>query len=781
MNRLCAAVLLFAVLFCLPRSAGAGEPLAAVSESELARIVHEGDGRPLVLVYWASWCVPCRHFREKLEKIRAVYPESELRMLAVSLDRDPGPAMAYLARSPLPYPARIGDAELIKARSGMPVPTTILYRRDGSVERELVGDVSEKDMRRVQIRETIISHFEKEEQNFNMGIKTLSLFFIDEVAKYRMYEDDKDDGHNGEYARMFEEEYDDVVREFRPELEDAAYLAYLNGISPRETHQGYFSIDKRKGKKGRFVESKLNRRTQTSDDTDAYDLIMKDKERLLSLDEPVRFLFSHSALREGWDNPNVFQICMLKPQSESEIRSRQEIGRGLRLCVNQQGERMDESVLGSQVQELNKLTLITDLAFGTFAQALQTGLAEALADRPRKVTPQLFLDKVLVGANGGKVKVTQELAEAIYEDLIVRGYVKRGELTEQYYRDKADGAVQTAEEVRDCTPSVISILSTVFDRHSVALEDAHGNNVTAQADMNKLNSPEFRSLWEKINRKTFYTVSFDSQTLIGTAVEQLNCHLEVSRILLRREYGEQKSQIQSKEQLLQGKGFQAPRTDQTPTGLSQTTRVRYDLVGKLVEETGLTRSTVAQILSGIEPRTFSMFQLNPEEFLLKAGTILNNAKAEAILRNITYDKLDAVYDTDIFLSSAPRGRLGQNAMPVSRCIYDYLIYDSQREQKFARQMEENEAVAMYVKLPKSFFISTPVGRYSPDWAVVLREGTGKHIYFVAETKGSRDAMELRGTERAKIACAKAHFAAISGENVIYDVVTDFDQLLNLAL
>ena len=635
--------------------------------------------------------------------------------------------------------------------------------------------------RRVQIRETIRTHIHREMELYPWGIKVLSLFFIDEVSKYRLYEDDGDDGRNGEYARMFEEEYESVLRELRPEIEDAAYLAYLDSIPPPKTHQGYFSIDRRKGKKGRFVEGKLDRRTQTSEDADAFDLIMRDKERLLSLDEPVRFLFSHSALREGWDNPNVFQICTLKPQSESEIRSRQEIGRGLRLCVNQQGERMDESVLGDQVQELNKLTLITDMAFGSFAQALQSGLAENLADRPQKVGPQLFLDRVLIGPAGEKIKVTRELAEAIYEDLIVRGYVRRGELTEQYYRDRDNGTVQTAGEAAGCAASVISILSTVFDRHSINLEDAHGNNVTAQADCKKLNSRQFQSLWEKINRKTFYTVSFDSSALIQSAAEQLDQNLEIARILLKKEYGEQNTQLESREQLLQGGGFHSIRTDQTLAGQPRAVQMRYDLVGKLVEETGLTRSTVSHILARIAPRTFSLFRLNPEEFLIKAGAIINGAKAEAVLHNITYDKLDAVYDTDIFLSSAPRGRLGQNAMPVNRCIYDYLIYDSQRERNFAQQMEKNEAVALYVKLPKAFFISTPVGRYSPDWAVVLREERRKHIYFVAETKGSRNSMELRGIERAKIACARAHFAAISGEQVIYDVVTDFDQLLNLAL
>ena len=340
--------------------------------------------------------------------------------------------------------------------------------------------------RRIQIRETIRTHIQRERELYPRGIKVLSLFFIDEVSKYRLYDGDNDDGRNGEYAKMFEEEYENVVGQMQRQFGDDAYLHYLDGIDVHKTHQGYFSIDKKKGKKARFVEGKIDRKTQLSDDVDAYDLIMKDKERLLSLDEPVRFIFSHSALREGWDNPNVFQICTLKPQSESEIRSRQEIGRGLRLCVNQQGERMDESVLGRDVQELNKLTLITDLEYGKFAEALQTGLAESLADRPQKVDTQLFVGRTLVDANGEQVHVTQDLANAIYEDLIQNDYVKRGKLTDKYFADKEIGSFHVASEVSGYADSVVRILSGVYDAHTMAPENAHSNNVQAIVDEEKL-------------------------------------------------------------------------------------------------------------------------------------------------------------------------------------------------------------------------------------------------------------------------------------------------------
>lgn len=633
--------------------------------------------------------------------------------------------------------------------------------------------------RRVQIRETIRTHIQRERELYPKGIKVLSLFFIDEVSKYRLYDGDNDDGRNGEYAKIFEEEYENVVKTFQTEIQGEAYLQYLDSIDVHQTHQGYFSIDKKKGKKARFVEGKINKKTQTSDDADAYDLIMKDKERLLNLEEPVRFIFSHSALREGWDNPNVFQICTLKPQSDSEIRSRQEIGRGLRLCVNQQGERMDESVLGADVQELNKLTLITDMEFGLFAEALQSGLAESLADRPRKVDAKLFVNQVLTNEQGETVKVTQELAEAIYENLISNGYVKRGTLTDKYYADKENGTFCVAEEAKGCAVSVANILSTIYDSRAIQVEDAHNNNIEAQVDLEQMKMKEFQALWARINHKSFYTVSFDTQELIENAIQVLNQKLDVTRVQINLEYGEQTAHLDSQEELENGMGFQKTRTDREQAQRSPLGSVRYDLVGKLVEETGLTRSTVAAILQGILPQKFSLFAVNPEEFILKASKLINDQKATQIIEHIVYNKLDATYDTNVFTSARITGKLGLNAMEVNHSLYTHVIYDSDKEREFARELDISEKVAVYVKLPGSFFISTPVGKYNPDWAIAFREGAVQHVYFVAETKGNLDSMELRGVEKAKIACAKAHFAAISNQSVVYQVVDNYSTLMQI--
>lgn len=262
------------------------------------------------------------------------------------------------------------------------------------------------------------------------------------------------------------------------------------------------------------MEGKVDRKTQTSDDTDAYDLIMRDKERLLSLDEPVRFIFSHSALREGWDNPNVFQICTLKTQGESEIRSRQEIGRGLRLCVNQNGERMDESVLGSEVQELNKLTLITDMAFGQICHRPAGGAGRVDVHTARRaVDAGLFAGQILTDANGAQITITPTLATAIYEDLLQQGYVHRGALTDKYYAAKDAGTVQVAEEVQGCEGAVMQVLSSIYDPRALRPENAHDNNVQAKVDEQKLHEPQnLPSCGSASPAKPFYTVSFDTRS-----------------------------------------------------------------------------------------------------------------------------------------------------------------------------------------------------------------------------------------------------------------------------
>ena len=646
---------------------------------------------------------------------------------------------------------------------------------------DVIGKVSEDQLRRIQIRETILSHIERERQLFHKGIKVLSLFFIDEVAKYKQY-DEAGNPYNGIYADMFEEEYNDIVGNLQRELDDEDYIRYLDAISAHETHAGYFSIDK----KGKMTDSKLSdKKAKTSDDIDAYDLIMKNKELLLDRDpkrSPVRFIFSHSALREGWDNPNVFQICTLK-QSSSEVRKRQEVGRGLRLCVNQDGERMDANALGNDVHAVNVLTVIASESYDSFAKGLQTELAEAVAGRPVSVTADLFKGKVIVDERGESQTVDGELAQAIFFDLIVNGYVdRRGTLTDKYYIDKANGEIKVAEEVVDSRDSVINILDSIYDSRAMQPENARDKNVELQVDPEKLAMPEFKALWQRISPKSVYVVDFETDELVKKAIDSLNTNLKVSKIFYKVETGVME-EIKSQEALLEGKAFVL--RDSLPYSgysadrkikVSQT--VKYDLIGKLVKETGLTRKAVVEILTGINKVVFDQFKDNPEEFIINASKLINEEKATAIIQHITYNMLDESYSTNIFTEPTIKGKMDVNAMKAQRHLYDHIIYDSEREHEFASKLDTNADVAVYVKLPDSFYISTPVGHYNPDWAIAFYEGKVKHIYFVAETKGSMSSMQLRLIEESKIHCAREHFKAISHGNVVYDVVDSYETLLN---
>lgn len=657
--------------------------------------------------------------------------------------------------------------------------------RDNSVEflngvkifaGDVIGKVSEDQLHRIQIRETILSHLERERQLFHKGIKVLSLFFIDEVAKYKQYDEV---GHpfNGIYADMFEEEYNDILNSMQREIGDEDYIRYLDAISAHDTHAGYFSVDK----KGKMTDSKLSDKKEgTSDDIDAYDLIMKNKELLLDRDpkkSPVRFIFSHSALREGWDNPNVFQICTLK-QSSSEVRKRQEVGRGLRLCVNQDGERMDANVLGNDVQSINVLTVIASESYDSFAKGLQTELADAVAGRPVAVTADLFKGKVIVDARGNEQVVDGDIAQAIFEDLIANGYVKRGVLTDKYYADKANGAIQVAEEVADSRDSVINILDSVYDSRAMQPENARDKNVELQVDPDKLAMPEFKALWKRISPKSVYVVDFDTDELVKKAIASLNQNLHVPKIFFKVETGAM-DEIKSRDSLLVGSAFSKSKssTYDSSKQIRANSSVKYDLIGKLVGETGLTRKAVVAILTGIEKSVFEQFKFNPEEFIIKAAALINDEKATAIIQHITYNVLDEHYDTDIFTEPTIKGKLGTNAMKAQRHLYDHIMYDSTNERDFAADLDTNTDVAVYVKLPDSFYIATPVGHYNPDWAIAFYEGTVKHIYFVAETKGSMSSMQLRLIEESKIHCAREHFKAISNGNVVYDVVDSYQTLL----
>ena len=641
-------------------------------------------------------------------------------------------------------------------------------------EGEMVGKVNDIYVRRHQIRETILSHIHKERKLFSMGIKCLSLFFIDHVDNYRIYEPGGGT-KNGTYAEIFEEEYDNIVGQLQLEFaDDPEYIAYLKKFSASEVHNGYFSRDK-KGNYVQLTEKKMQ------EDVSAYDLIMKDKERLLSFSEPTRFIFSHSALKEGWDNPNVFQICTLK-DSDNQTKKRQEVGRGMRLCVNDEGERQDENVLHGRVFEVNELTIIASESYNTFATKLQTEIANAVGDRPIKVQPSLFAGMYVTNARGEKQEIDVLGASFLFSSLVANGYVNRqGQLTQKFHDDKQQGVLDFGDEYNEFKTDIVNRLDAVFNPDAIKPEDARHTR-EAKFDSKRFERKEFQALWNKINHRTYYTVDFKTDDLIKRAVIELDNHLQVTEISIRVEHGTM-SDIKSKEQLEAGTAMKVTEAKTSTIHELVGERVKYDLIGKLVEDTGLTRKAIVTILQKISPRTFLKFRANPEEFIIRAGNIINECKAIAVIEHVAYHKLDKKFDSDIFSAAALKGRLGVNAMESQKSLYDLVVVDSKGiEMDFAQNLEKQNEVAVYTKLPGGFYINTPAGHYNPDWAIVFKEGADiKHIYFVAETKGyAKDEVnDYRDTERIKIECARRHFASISDSSVTYDVVKSYSELRDI--
>lgn len=638
-------------------------------------------------------------------------------------------------------------------------------------EGQAIGAITEDILRRIQIRTTIQKHFEREQQLYKQGIKVLSLFFIDAVEKYRIYEAGGET-RKGRWAEIFEEEYSSVYNEMIQDLfMEEDYKQYLNKITATDTHAGYFSQDR----KGKMIDSTVKRGETVSGDTDAYQLIMRDKERLLSFAEPTRFIFSHSALKEGWDNPNVFQICALK-QSDSEVKKRQEVGRGMRLCVNQQGERQDSDLLGDGVYDTNILTVVASESYKDFSEALQKELAESITSRAVLVTAALFTGKTIVKANGEKQKISESQAATIMEELISAGYVKKQKLTEKYFEDKKAGTIQL-DEWQGEQDAIIKELDKVFSPEVLKVDNGRGKE-TAKFQAEQFAKKEFQGLWKRINSKTYYEVNFETEGLILKAIAGLNESLHVTEIHIAITAGTL-ANINSKEELEEGRAMQVGTTRNVKVNEAVAIGVRYDLVGELVQRTGLKRSTIAAILTGIKPETFGMYRKNPEEFIIRASNIINEQKAIAVIEHITYHKMNQEYDVSIFSEQELRGRIGIDAIQSEKSLYDLVIVDSQGVEKhFAEQLEQQDAVEVYTKLPRGFYINTPVGKYNPDWAIVFREGEVKHIYFVAETKGSEDITQLRAVEHAKIECASRHFASISDSKLKFGVVKNYETLYN---
>ncbi len=655
---------------------------------------------------------------------------------------------------------------------------------------DIMNDKDEYAFRRVQIRETILSHLQKEKQYFDKGIKVLSLFFIDSVEKYRLYDADGE-ATLGEYARIFEEEYKVVQNEFidlfHQEYNDylkdtdpssvhkgympGSYAEYLKRDDAHKVHEGYFSIDK----KGKTVDPTVKRGSEESDDISAYDLIMKDKERLMSFEEPVRFIFSHSALKEGWDNPNVFQICALKnAESGSQTRRRQEVGRGMRLCVDERGVRQDFELIGDQVHEINKLTVIASESYEAFAKGLQSEIAETLKDRPQKAEVQFFVGKVVVSEKEEPHRLTEDdakkLNKLLYKNDLIddddKITVEGRELIEQ-------NKMPLPEHLEPFRESVGKLLKSIYTGEPFKPEDERQTIVlNTNANFKK---KEFQELWNKINLKTIYEVKFDTDKLIEDSKIHINAQLHISDRVYEVKTGELEDGTQ--QQMKEGNLVRETGRELQKLKNDLYTNAVYDIVGEIEEKTNLTRRTIVAILKSIKEEKFLLLRKNPEEFIAKCSKLINEVKASLIINNIVYHKIEAKHDAKTVFTNDKSAL--RHADLLKKHIYDYLTSDSKIESDFAKDLENAVEVVVYAKLPKSFYISTPVANYSPDWAIVFDKDKVRHIYFVAETKGTDSDLELREIEKLKIHCAEKHFETISGGVVKFSTVSSYSKLMDI--
>lgn len=653
---------------------------------------------------------------------------------------------------------------------------------------EALGNVDEKTMRTIQIRETIRAHLDKEHALFHLGIKVLSLFFIDEVAKYRVY-DENGTALNGEYAEIFKHEYEAQVAHCLAvlDLEEDPYRDYLRSIDVDKTHNGYFAVDK---KTKHFADPSIDKKSeeQLSNDSDAYDLILKDKERLLSFEEPTRFIFSHSALREGWDNPNVFVICTLK-HSDNSISRRQEVGRGLRLAVNSKGERMDANYFGAEgeVHKLNNLTVVTNESYKDFVSKLQTEIRESLQSRPTQATPEYFSNKIFTLSDGTKKTISLEEAKQIHKYLIRNNYIDdNDQVLPNYHEAKANGKLATLpENLESIQQHVFKLIDGIFDPKAVEemMEDANKNQPNP-INADNLNRKEFQILWSKINQKAVFTVELDSNKLIKDVVK------EIDKVAMERNNkfvetlsytvsgSTQKDEI-SLEALENKQTFGKVKTERLEANISAYSSVRYDLLGEIAEQTNLTRRTVAKILQGINAAIFGQFKHNPEAFIREISQIINHQQAQMLLQHLKYSLTEQRYEqNEVFISND----VSRKAPKLEKHVFEYAATDSVIESKFVLALDGAKEVVVYAKLPDRFQIPTPFGAYNPDWAIAFDANEVKQIYFVAETKGSMDTSQLRAQEYNKIESARKFFNTLNEKQnsdnakVQYRVVDSFEQL-----
>lgn len=669
---------------------------------------------------------------------------------------------------------------------------------------DIINEKDEQAFRRVQIRETILSHLQKEKQLYGKGIKILSLFFIDSVEKYRLY-DESGEKLSGEYAQIFEEEYNNVRSEFL-DLFHADYNDYLLETDPREVHRGYipteragrpteqaiyttdytsylsrdpadkvhdgyFSIDK----KGKAIDPTIKRGSEDSEDISAYELIMKHKEKLMSFEEPIRFIFSHSALKEGWDNPNVFQICALKnADSGSLTRRRQEVGRGMRLCVDKRGVRQDFDLVGEQVHEINKLTVIASESYEAFAKGLQSEIASTLQDRPQKAEVEYFIGRLLTNEHNETHRLTEDDAKKLNKLLYKNEVIdEEDKITPEGRELIEQNKMPLPYHLEPFRESVGMLLKSIYT--GVAFKPEDERQTIVLGTNTNFAKKEFQELWDKINLKTVYEVNFDTEKLIQDSKNRINAQLHISDRVYEVKTGE--LQEGTKAEMEQGGLVKESKRELVKLKNDLYNNTLYDVIGEIEALTHLTRKTIVAILKAIHEETFLLIRKNPEEFIAKSSKLINEVKASLIINNIVYHKIADRHDAKTVFTN-DKHALRQSAL-LKKHIYDYLTSDSIIEADFAKALENSTEIVVYAKLPKSFYVSTPIAKYSPDWVIVLDKDKVRHIYFVAETKGSDSDMDLREIEKLKIHCAEKHFDTISGGVVKFSKVSSYEKLMDI--
>ena len=614
---------------------------------------------------------------------------------------------------------------------------------------DCIGDIDDDTIKRYQIRQTIKEHLDKELRLNHRGIKVLSLFFIDKVANYRDY-DSTGNPIKGKYAIMFEEEYKKLVQ--MPKYQ-TLFKDIDNDTDVEKVHNGYFAQDR----KGRLKDTKGN----TKADLDVYSLIMKDKERLLSFDEPLRFIFSHSALREGWDNPNVFQICTLKDSAGTYVSRRQEIGRGLRLAVNQDGERVSD-------YNVNTLTVMANESYEEFVANLQKELEEETGIKFGKIEKHIFAKLTYYDEEQDKsIALGYDLSKKLYEELKEKGYIdNKDKATSKLKEDLDNFSVWISEEFKPWKPAILKELKRITEK--LPIRDG-SKKKTVQINKAVINSEEFLELWEKIKYKTVYSIDFDSDKLIEKAIRGIQKMRKIDKIRI----------ISRKDEISKMDRLTGIETATLREGIEDYATMKHklpDIITELQNRTNLTRKTIVKILLGC--KRLEDFKNNPQKFIEEVTKIILREMKLLLRDGIKYYKLDNdCYAVELFQNEELLAYLNENAIKSTKSPYDYIIYDSDVEESFAKRFESDENVKVYMKLPNWFKIETPIGNYTPDWAAVISKDGEEKLYFVLETKGTDIEEFLRTPEIAKIDFARKHFEAIDADVIFEGPVNDVNQFL----